>query len=74
MKVMKAYADAAKISQDAPQPPAALEVTMKSLTLTMAQHAAQLPEYYWMTALPQLVSRICHRHPEVLGVVEVCSA
>ena len=31
----------------------------------MAAMAKALPSYAWLTALPQLISRICHTNPEV---------
>ena len=31
----------------------------------MASMAKALPSYAWLTALPQLISRICHTNPEV---------
>ena len=31
----------------------------------MANMAKALPSYAWLTALPQLISRICHSNPEV---------
>ena len=31
----------------------------------MATMAKALPGYAWLTALPQLISRICHSNPEV---------
>ena len=31
----------------------------------MAALAKALPSYAWLTALPQLISRICHVNPEV---------
>ncbi len=31
----------------------------------MAAMAKALPSYAWLTALPQLISRICHANPEV---------
>jgi serine/threonine-protein kinase ATR len=30
----------------------------------------KIPVYQWYTCLPQLVSRICHRHPEVFALLE----
>ena len=45
---------------------------LEKLNLEMVHYAAALPAYYWMTALPQLVSRICHRDEEVVTVVSVC--
>ena len=31
----------------------------------MATMAKALPSYAWLTALPQLISRICHNNPEI---------
>lgn len=31
----------------------------------MAALAKALPSYAWLTALPQLISRICHVNPEI---------
>lgn len=39
--------------------------TSTAVANIMAAMAKALPSYAWLTALPQLISRICHTNPEV---------
>ena len=39
--------------------------TSTAVANIMASMAKVLPSYAWLTALPQLISRICHTNPEV---------
>lgn len=71
-RVLTVYFDFAAHIYKCGETPAA-KTMLEKLNIAMVHYAAALPTYYWMTALPQLVSRICHRDEEVVTVVSVRS-
>jgi len=44
---------------------------VENLNVEIVHLTERLPEYYWMTALPQLVSRIAHTDPDVVKRLSV---